>query len=781
MLPLMIALIPVTLAADEMSIGFVNHFPMVDHEDETIPLTGANVIMVRAPWPFIEPEEDVFEFGILDQQLELAERADLKLVFIMESGPAHAAGIPWLIDKLQAEGGTQVDLAGTQLRDPSIFSATYREHLERYLTKTVGYLANHPLSHRIYGYSNGCEWWYPLSRSYSPLAAGAFSESLQSRHDTVDSLNERWGTGFASWDDVAPPRLSFFGASELSQSYLLPAGHSIDACYCTTEQAHIPMEPGRTLTVSAEYEAESIRSGGVSVEIAWLSADAPQPMKIDKETLPLPAGASSGTLTLEATTPEGAARAWVLLKSLAVGRVSYRSVVCTDDAGRDVTPDPDLDPAKGAWHFIPWSAGHMEDISHGWDRAGEAWIRYEPRQALNSEATYPLAQVHDWLDFRSQAMAEFMEWMAQRIDAADPTKPVVTYLTIGFANPFEWDLAQQMAISLDHIARAGEHESVLGMQLASGEGDYDSITCALDMIRHHGRPMWAVDLLDFTRGVGLGREGLTRLSLSVVQHGGAGIQYYCWHGTPLYNYSELGVDELRRMVDATRRMARRTEGTDLAAGVALVMPRMPLYSDLPEPPNDWADFMGWYKLLVRAGVCPDVYTLEDLAEAELSGYTAVVIPDCAYILPGALKTLREAEAPLISSGRFALLDFTQRSIPQARRPKARRLREPVGAQLLGETFRCPTPTDTPPRLVCREGSPWLTSKAARQATAALRQAGVSVLLEPGEAPVTGAKFVGDGERHVLVLPDVDGTVEAEVGGRSVEVDSEGAWVGLRQP
>jgi hypothetical protein len=296
------------------------------------------------------------------------------------------------------------------------------------------------------------------------------------------------------------------------------------------------------------------------------------------------------------------------------------------------------------------------------------------------------------------------------------------------------------------------------MQLASAEGDYDSVTCAFDLLRRHGKPLWAIDLLDFTRGVALGREGLTRLSLSVLQHGGRGIQYYCWWGTPHYNYLDLGLEDLRAMLTETREQAARLGAAAPVAEVALIMPRMPQYLPLDPPPNDWADFMGWYKLLVRAGVCPDVFTLEDLAGVDLSGYRAAIVPDCAYLSGEALATLASSPAPLIGSGRFAERDLAGRALPAGNRPRfARRFERPVGAILLGETYRQETPTDTPSRLVCRPGSPHPTCPEARQVVRALKESGVPLLLEPGAAPLTGVPFAEGDRRFEFILAERDQT------------------------
>jgi len=778
---------PVGALGAELPIGFVSHFPLVKHEDDTLPETGASVIIVRAPWALLEPAEGQFEFGMLDEQLAWADRVGVKLVYVLEAGPAHAAGVPWLVEKLQAQGETMAHADGTLTRDPSPFSATYRQYLSQYIHHTVEYLSRHPLRHAVYGYNNGCEWWYPLGNSYGAPAAAAFREDLRQRYGSLQALNDWWGAHFGDWEAIEPPQLSTTGEGT-SQSAFVPASAALDVSYCTTEDGHIPVQPGQRLVLGAECSLDP-RAGGIAkAEIAWLRPTEP----------PLPEGQSPlvaishsalvcgrgqrATLRVEGVAPEGAARAWVLLKSVGAGRVTYHRAVCTDEAGRQLLANPDLDPALGGWQFIPWTAGEPKRLSHEWSAPGEARVTYQPSGRLESGAAHPLAEVYDWFEFRATAMAEFLDWFAAEIKAADPSRPVVTYLTIAFASPFEWDTAQQLGIYVDRVAQRAAHEDVLGMQLAAAAGDYDSVTCAFDMARKYRKPMWAIDLLDFSRGVALGQEGLTRISQSVLQHGGRGIQYYCWWGTPVYNYGELGVPALREMIGTVRSTAATLRGMRPDSSVALVMPRMPLYATLPEPYNDWADFMGWYKLLVRCGVCPDVYTLEELGEARLSRYCAVVVPDCAY-LPGpaldALAGLDHGRTRLITSGRFAHRDMSARRVSAAQRPVPdRAFARPVGAFILGETFRHPSPTDTPPRLRCvADDLQWGRPEVAR-VVRALRAARVPLLLEPGEAPVTAAPFRRGAERAAFVLPDRDWAGTVSVAGESCQVPATGVVCAL---
>ena len=772
-------------SAAELPLGFVSHFPMVRHEDDSLPETGASVVIVRAPWPFLEPTEGQFQFELLDEQLAWADRVGLQLVYILEAGPAHAAGVPWLVEKLQAQGETMVQENGTPARDPSPFSPTYRQYLSRYINRTVGYLRRHKLSHVVYGYNNGCEWWLPLSNSYGPLAAEAFREGLRHRYGDLRALNDRWGTQFAVWEQVEPPRLSLAGMGTSPQGTFVPASATLDVGYCTTEEAHLPVRPGQRLVFEVECETDARLGGAARAEIAWLRAAGPpalpageSPLIAINQSAPVCGRGRHATLRVEAAAPEGASRAWLHLKAVGVGKVTFRRAVCTDETGRQLLGNPGLDPALGGWQFIPWTAGERERLTQAWPALGDAWVSYRPSGKLGSGAAHPLAEVYDWFEFRATAVAQFLDWFAAEVKAADPSRPVITYLTFAFASPFEWDYAQEMGIYVDRVAQHAEHEDVLGLQLAATAGDYDSVTCAFDLARKYGQPMWAIELLDFSRGVALGQDGLTRISRAVLQHGGTGIQYYCWWGTPVYNYGELGVPALRDLIGAVRSTANDLGKARPECPVALVMPRMPLYAYLPEPHNDWADFMGWYKLLVRLGVYPDVYTLEELGEAHLSRYGAVVAPDCAY-LPGsaleALSRLDHRRTRLISSGRFARRDMSARRIAADRRPGAdTALAQPVGALVLGETFRHPSPTDTPPRLRCVADELQLQRPEVAQMVQALRGAGVPLLLEPGEAPVTAVAFRRGGERLAFVVPEREWAGTVRVLGQACEVPPTGA-------
>lgn len=771
---------------EDYPIGFVSHYPMITHNDDDIAESGANVCIVRAPWALIEPEEDRWDFSIIDQQLEWAKRTGIKLIFLMEGGPAHAGGVKWLVEKLKAIGETMSTAKGDIIDDPCYQSQTYRHYLSRFIRKTIDYLIKHKYSDRIYGYNNGCEWWHLLVYSYSRLDKQGFREWLRERYGSLQALNEVWGTSWETWEAIEPPVLYPTGIGEWEQGVFVPKDATSDLCWCTTEDSHIAVKPGERLTFELQLETENLKVGSALLEVAWLKADDPRPMKIEWSP-PCREYKGKSLIRFSLIAPEGASRAWLLMKLRGVGKVTFNLIKVLNEAGENLISNWELEPAKGGWQFIPWSAGQPQKVSSVWER-GKATISYDPDINLEGNPLYPLAVINDWFTYRFESFAQFIDWMAGECLSVDPHHPVISYLTFSFANPFEWDYMEDVAIALDYIGKNAKNQHIIGMQINSAEGDFDSLTCAMDMVKRFGKPLWAIDLLDFTKGTYLGEAGLTRTSLSVLQHKGSdtGIQFYCWYGTPDYNYAELGVDSLRRMIARVKEMAKKLRGYQPFCEVALVQPRMPLYPFLSEPPNDWADFMGWYKLLVRVGICPDVYTLDSLPSAELFRYKAIIIPDCAYISREALQALRDVVARginLIGSGRFGLYDMTGRRMSDDLLPTFyHRFSEPIGKLILGETYRLKDRGNTPPRLICRKIFPNLDLPQVNEALNVLEDIGVQVLTHPtnGTASVTLVPFIGNGELLVFVLPQNDFKGEISILGRLYRIEPLGSLIKMKR-
>ncbi len=768
-------------------IGFISHYPLITYNDEGISQTGANVCIVRAPWPLIEKEEGKWDFSLLDQQLEWADKTDIKLIVLLEAGPAHAAGVRWLVEKLKAQGETMCSPKGDIIDDPCYQSQTYRFYLSRFIRQTISYLIQHKHANRIYGYNNGCEWWHPLIYSYSKLDKEGFREWLKQKYGSLQELNYQWGTKWENWEAIEPPVLYPVGVGHWSQGVFLPESAICDLAWCTNEEGHLSVKPGEKLSFHLELETENLTAGAALLEVAWLTADDPRPFKIEWGP-PFREFKGNGAINFSLTVPPEANRAWLLLKLHGIGKVTFKSIRVLNEAGENLVLNPNFDPAKGGWQFIAWSAGQNERVSHLWQETGKASITYQPDIHLEGNPQYPLAVVDDWFNYRFESFAKFIDWMASECRSADPSRPVISYLTFSFANPFEWDYMQDVAIALDYFAVNAHNQQIIGMQINSAEGDFDSLTCAIDLVRQFGKPVWAIDLLDFTKGIYLGEAGLTRTSLSVLQHMGSnsGIQYYCWYGTPDYNYAELGGETLKRMISRVKNVAELLRGYEPVCEVALLQPRMPLYPFLPQPPNDWADFMGWYKFLVRAGICPDVYTFHSLKSADLSRYKVLIVPDCAYIPREALETLRKAArlgVKLIGSGRFGLYDMGGRPISKGALPSLTYcFKEPIGKRILGETHRLRDKGNTPPRLICKDIFPNLDLPEIEEVLNTLEKAGVTVLTQPTNATkgVTLIPFKKNERLLVFLLPQSDWQGRIPIMGKLHNVEALGSLIEFKK-
>ncbi len=744
----------------DLPIGFVSHYPFVLHEDDQVAATGATVLEVRAPWALLQPQRGQWDFSPVDRQLAWARDQGLKLVYILECGPAHAA--PWVRDLVRRAGQETRDPDGRQQSDPSIFSPVYRDLVREFIAGFAEYLTGHDREGTVVGYNNGCEWWYPLVHAYSPLDVAGFRAWLGERYGSLEVLNASWQADWAAWDEVDAPRLTWIGLGgpdDPGVLYPFDAG-TLDCSYNTVADSHVAVEPGREYELRALCDLDAVKGEGAFLEIAWLAPDQARPVALAHSE------SASGTrtgveLVVRARAPATATRAWLLLKFRGEGKVVYRSVAFAGaDGGEDLAPNPGLDAAVGRWTFIAWAAGQEGSLSHAWPAAGEATIEYHPTISVgDGRVGNGTAAVHDWTRFLQESVAEFIDWIAAEVKSADPSRPVITYLTFSFAQAFHWDYVVGNSIALDWVCEKAAHQDVIGMQIAAGDGDYHHVTAALDLARKYGKPMWAIDLLDFTGGVAVGKRSLLRTSLSVVQHGGSGISYYCWWGTPDYNFAELGVEDLRDMIGTTRAVAAELRDLQPVAEVALVEPLMPVWAGLPAPANDFRDFMGWYKLLLATGLCPDVFTLHELETADLTGYRLVVVPDCAYLADEPLACLQRAAAagvPLLLSGdRFASRDLGGRPRPPVRWPEGAGVlrHEAWGRSYLGPIRRMVKAGNTPGLFLMQPGAPRYGGPERGRLNHVLGDLGIApaVDVRPAQPGVEACLLRAGARRKVLLL------------------------------
>ncbi|GHF10582.1 beta-galactosidase [Pseudolysinimonas yzui] len=158
-------------------------------------------------WAQLQPTPGSFDFGRLDRIVELLHAAGIRI----NLGTGTSSPPPWLArlhpETLpQAADGTIAWPGGRQAWCPS--SPVFREKSLELVSAMVERYGAHPAV-ALWHVSNelGCH----NALCYCDTSAAAFRAWLQRRYETLDTLNDAWGTAFWSqrvgdWADVLPPR-----------------------------------------------------------------------------------------------------------------------------------------------------------------------------------------------------------------------------------------------------------------------------------------------------------------------------------------------------------------------------------------------------------------------------------------------------------------------------------------------------------------------------------------------------------------------------------------------
>ncbi|UBU09835.1 beta-galactosidase [Nonomuraea gerenzanensis] len=169
---------------------------------------GVNRVSVGIfSWSSLEPVEGVFDFGWFDRVMDLLAENGIGANLATPT----ASPPPWFSDAYPQ--ALPVDADGRRLHHGSRqgfcpSSPIYREKALRIAEQVALRYRDHPALalwhvHNEYGCHN--------ARCYCDTSAAAFRAWLRARYDTLDALNEAWGTAFWSqrysdWAQILPPR-----------------------------------------------------------------------------------------------------------------------------------------------------------------------------------------------------------------------------------------------------------------------------------------------------------------------------------------------------------------------------------------------------------------------------------------------------------------------------------------------------------------------------------------------------------------------------------------------
>ncbi|HEX6289108.1 MAG TPA: beta-galactosidase [Herpetosiphonaceae bacterium] len=158
-------------------------------------------------WARLEPQPGQYDFDWLDRIMDLLHASGIAV----DLATATASPPPWLA-RLYPESlpvtaeGVRLWPGSRQHYCPS--SRAYRDAAQALVRRIAERYRDHPaLALWHVGNEYGCH----VAACYCDESAQAFRDWLQRRYETLEALNEAWGTAFwsqqyAAWDEINPPR-----------------------------------------------------------------------------------------------------------------------------------------------------------------------------------------------------------------------------------------------------------------------------------------------------------------------------------------------------------------------------------------------------------------------------------------------------------------------------------------------------------------------------------------------------------------------------------------------
>lgn len=178
--------------------------------DEDVALmreAGVNLVSVGIfSWGLLEPREGEFDFGWLDDVLDLLHANGIAV----DLGTPTASPPAWFYQaypdsRVVTADGTVIGFGSRGMVSPS--STEYRAAATRIAGELARRYAQHPAVLMWHVHN---EYGAPVGEDFSAQSVTAFREWLQGRYGSLDALNAAWGTAFwgqryGEWSQVGAP------------------------------------------------------------------------------------------------------------------------------------------------------------------------------------------------------------------------------------------------------------------------------------------------------------------------------------------------------------------------------------------------------------------------------------------------------------------------------------------------------------------------------------------------------------------------------------------------
>lgn len=197
---------------DKYEIGvcyYPEQWPEELWENDLQRMKDAGISTVRVAefaWSKVEMREGEFEFSFWDRFLDLCSEYEMKVIF----GTPTATPPVWLTEKypevLNARKDGVLYRHGGR-RHYNYNSETYQRLCRRIVTKLAEHYGKHPA---IVGWQIDNELNCETYEFYSEADTKAFREFLKTKYETLDALNQAWGTVFwnqtyTEWEQIYVP------------------------------------------------------------------------------------------------------------------------------------------------------------------------------------------------------------------------------------------------------------------------------------------------------------------------------------------------------------------------------------------------------------------------------------------------------------------------------------------------------------------------------------------------------------------------------------------------
>jgi beta-galactosidase len=158
-------------------------------------------------WAFMEPEEGKYDFEWLDEAVAIASKNGLKVIMCTPTPTPPA----WMAEKypeiLMSNSDSRIVRHGTR-QHVSWSSTKYQEFTKQIVTKLA---ERYGRDERIWGWQIDNEpSHYGLKEDYGDAAQARFRQWLKDKYQTIERLNDVWGTKFwselySSFDQIRIP------------------------------------------------------------------------------------------------------------------------------------------------------------------------------------------------------------------------------------------------------------------------------------------------------------------------------------------------------------------------------------------------------------------------------------------------------------------------------------------------------------------------------------------------------------------------------------------------